>query len=197
MPSTLSKLYDAAASGSVERAVALLSAGSVDIDGGYGDASRTPLMVAFTMGYMRVVGVLLRLGGGVSVADNDDATALHLSIVNKHLAVSKALIKAGADVEALGADGTPLHVAAAKEFHEGMVVLIHAAGGCSSRDLLVLAERIREINADRSHAAGSEAQGDEASCALGGPGRPGVQQQARRTVPGVLSGSEWGIGQRP
>ena len=43
------------------------------------------------------------------------------------------------------------------------------AGGCSSRDRLVLAERAREINADRSHAAGSEAQGNEASCGLGGP----------------------------
>ncbi|CAM9696784.1 unnamed protein product, partial [Pylaiella littoralis] len=126
MPSTLGKLYDAAASGSVERTVAVLSQGSVDIDGGYGDGGRTPLMVASTMGYLRVVRVLLRLGARVSVADNDGATALHLSIVNKHLAVSKALIKAGADTEALGVDGTPLHVAAAKGFHEGMVVLIHA-----------------------------------------------------------------------
>ncbi|CAM9843592.1 unnamed protein product [Ectocarpus sp. 8 AP-2014] len=193
MPSTLSKLYDAAASGSVERTVALLSQGSVDIDGGHGDVGRTPLMVASTMGYMRVVGVLLRLGAIVSVADNAGATALHLSVFNKHLAVSKALTKAGADVEARGVDGTPLHVAAAKGFHKGMVRLIHEAGGCSSRNLLVLAERAREHNADRSHAAVSEAQGDEASCGLGGPVQ--VQQQARRTLPGVLSGSEWGIGQ--
>ncbi|CBJ33667.1 EsV-1-1 [Ectocarpus siliculosus] len=187
MPSTLSKLYDAAASGSVERTVAVLSQGSVNIDGGYGDVGRTPLMAASTMGYLRVVRVLLRLGARVSVADNDGATALHLSIVNKHLAVSKALVKAGAGVEARGVDGTPLHVAAAKGFHKGMVMLIHA-GGCSSRDLLVLAERLGEINADRSHAAGSEAQGDEASggCGLGGPVQ--VQQQGGRTVPGVLSG---------
>ncbi|CAN0385685.1 unnamed protein product, partial [Ectocarpus sp. 8 AP-2014] len=96
-------------------------------------------MVASTMGYLRVVRVLLRLGARVSVADNDGATALHLSIVNKHLAVSKALIKAGADVEAridhhqaLGIDGTPLHVAAAKGFHEGMVVLIHAGANVDS-----------------------------------------------------------------
>ncbi|CAM9555550.1 unnamed protein product [Ectocarpus fasciculatus] len=126
MPSTLSKLYDAAARGSVERTVAVLSQGSVDIDGSHGDAGRTPLMAASTMGYLRVVRVLLRLGARVSVADNAGATALHLSVVNKHLAVSKALIKAGADVEALGVDGTPLHVAAAKGFHEGMVMLIHA-----------------------------------------------------------------------
>ncbi|CAN0185881.1 unnamed protein product [Ectocarpus sp. 6 AP-2014] len=126
MPSTLSKLYDAAASGSVERTVAVLSQGSVNIDGGYGDVGRTPLMAASTMGYLRVVRVLLRLGARVSVADNDGATALHLSIVNKHLAVSKALVKAGAGVEARGVDGTPLHVAAAKGFHKGMVMLIHA-----------------------------------------------------------------------
>ena len=105
MPSTQSKLHDAAAGGSVERTVALLSGGSVDIDGSYGDAGRTPLMVASTMGYLRFVRVLLRLGAGVSVADNTGATALHLSVFNKHLAVSKALVKAGADVEALGVDG--------------------------------------------------------------------------------------------
>ncbi|CAM9257721.1 unnamed protein product, partial [Ectocarpus sp. 13 AM-2016] len=122
----LSKLYAAAARGSVERTVALLSRGSVDIDGGYGDVGRTPLMAASTMGYLRVVRVLLRLGARVSMADNAGATALHLSIVNKHLAVSKALIKAGADVEALDVDRTPLHVAAAKGFHTGMVMLIHA-----------------------------------------------------------------------
>ncbi|CAN0105571.1 unnamed protein product, partial [Pylaiella littoralis] len=132
MPSTLSKLYHAAASSSVERTVAVLSQGSVDIDGGYGDVGPTPLMAASTMGYLRVVRVLLRLGARVLVADNDGATALHLSIFNKHLAVSKALIKAGADVEALGVDGTPLHVAAAEGFHEGMVVLIHAGANVDS-----------------------------------------------------------------
>ncbi|CAM9159596.1 unnamed protein product, partial [Sphacelaria rigidula] len=132
MPSTLSKLYDAAASGSVESTVAVLSGGSVDIDGGYGDAGRTPLMVASTMGYLRVVRVLLRLGAGVSVADNNGATALHLSVFNKHLAVSNALAKAGADLEARGVDGTPLHVAAAKGFHKGMVMLIHAGANVDS-----------------------------------------------------------------
>ncbi|CAN0297664.1 unnamed protein product, partial [Pylaiella littoralis] len=132
MPSTLSKLYHAAASGSVERTVAVLSQVSVDIDGGYGDVGRTPLMVASTMGYLRVVRVLLRLGARASVADNDGATALHLSIVNKHLAVSKALVKAGAGVEARGVDGTPLHVAAAKGFHKGMVMLIHAGANVDS-----------------------------------------------------------------
>ncbi|CAM9321365.1 unnamed protein product [Ectocarpus sp. 8 AP-2014] len=90
-------------------------------------------MVASTMGYLRVVRVLVRLGARVSAADNDGATALHLSIVNKHLAVSKSLVKAGADLEAridhhqaLGVGGTPLHVAAAKGFHKGMMMLIHA-----------------------------------------------------------------------
>ncbi|CAN0346916.1 unnamed protein product, partial [Hapterophycus canaliculatus] len=128
MPSTLSKLYAAAARGSVERTVALLSRGSVDIDGSYGDAGRTPLMVASTMGYLRVVRVLLRLGAGVSVADNDGATALHLSVFNQHLAVSKALIKAGAEVEARCQESgaTPLYTSARQGRLEDVKVLVGA-----------------------------------------------------------------------
>lgn len=67
MSSTLSKLSDAAARGSAEHTIAVLSGGSVGIDGGCGDAGRTPLMVAAQEG-------LSRLGARVSVADNDGAT---------------------------------------------------------------------------------------------------------------------------
>ncbi|CAM9616838.1 unnamed protein product, partial [Pylaiella littoralis] len=114
MPSTLSKLYHAAARGSVERTVAVLSQGSVDIDGGYGDGGQTPLMVASTMGYLRVVRVLLRLGPRVSVADNDGATALHLSIVNTwHGSVERVTATTDIDRGCGETNQTPLMVASA------------------------------------------------------------------------------------
>ncbi|CAN0390169.1 unnamed protein product, partial [Scytosiphon promiscuus] len=130
MPSTLSKLHDGAASSSVERTVAVLSQGSVDIDGGYGDVGRTPLMAASTMGYLRVVRVLLGLGARVSVADNDGATALHLSIVNKHLAVSRALVTAvaGERIPQRKDEGgaTPLYISARQGRLEDVRVLVGA-----------------------------------------------------------------------
>ncbi|CAM9877131.1 unnamed protein product, partial [Pylaiella littoralis] len=125
MPSTLSK-----ASGSVERAIA-----TTDIDRRCGDKNQTPLMVASVIGSSRVVKDLLRQGASVSVADSDGYTALHHSVYHKHLAVSKDLIEAGADLEARPGDvyDTPLHVAATKSFHQGMVVLIDAGANVDSR----------------------------------------------------------------
>lgn len=107
MPSTLSKLYEAAADGSVERTIAVLSSGSIDIDGGYDDVGRNTLMVAAEEGHMRVVRVLLRHGANVSVANDNGVTALHISIGCRHLAVSKVLIQAGADLEARATCFTP------------------------------------------------------------------------------------------
>ena len=130
MPSTLSK-----PSGSVERAVA-----TADIDRRCGDTNQTTLMVASVIGSSRVVRDLLRQGASVSVTDSDGYTALHHSVDHKHLAVSKDLIEAGADLEARpggfmvdGIYGTPLHVAATKGFYQGMVALIDAGANVDSR----------------------------------------------------------------
>lgn len=52
MPSTLSKLHHAAATGSVERTPDFLSGGSSDIDRAGGDDAWTPLMFAADVGYV-------------------------------------------------------------------------------------------------------------------------------------------------
>ncbi|CAM9663221.1 unnamed protein product [Ectocarpus sp. 4 AP-2014] len=108
MPSTLSK-----ASGSIERETA-----TTDIDRGCGETNQTSLMVASVIGSSRVARDLLRQGASVSVRDSDGYTALHHAVYHKHLAVTKYLIEAGADLEARsGGIDTPLHVAATKGFH--------------------------------------------------------------------------------
>ncbi|CAM9124001.1 unnamed protein product [Ectocarpus sp. 8 AP-2014] len=115
MPSTLSK-----ASGSIDPTIA-----TTGIDRGCGDTNQTPLMVASVIGSSRVVRDLLRQGASVSVADSDGCTALHHSVYHNHLAVSKDLIEAGADLEARhGGKDTPLHVAATKGFCQGMKLLM-------------------------------------------------------------------------
>ena len=69
-------------------------------------------------------------------------TALHISMHNRHLAVTKTLIKAGADVEAKAtcftgttkiAGHTPLHLASGMGFCDGMVALIGAGANINSR----------------------------------------------------------------
>lgn len=75
MPSTLSKLHHAAASGSVERMLDLLSRGSIDIDAGCDDHGWTPLMFAADTGYLRVIRILLKWGADVSAKTVDGHTA--------------------------------------------------------------------------------------------------------------------------
>ncbi|CAN0260449.1 unnamed protein product, partial [Pylaiella littoralis] len=124
MPSTLSK-----ASRSADPTIA-----TTDIDRRCGDTNQTPLMVASVIGSSRVVRDLLRQGASVSVADSDGFTALHHAVYHKHLAASKHLIEAGADLEARhGGVDTPLHAAATKGFYQGMVVLIDAGANVDSR----------------------------------------------------------------
>ncbi|CAM9689808.1 unnamed protein product, partial [Ectocarpus sp. 8 AP-2014] len=132
MPSTLSK-----ASGSADPTIA-----TTDIERRCGDTNQTPLMVASVIGSSRVVRDLLRQGASVSVADSDGYTALHHAVHHKHLAVSKELIEAGADLEARpgGVYDTPLHVAATKGFCQGMVVLMDSRRECGSTPLFEAAK---------------------------------------------------------
>lgn len=137
------QLHAAASTGSVEQALCLLQRGSTDIDCCCGDDRWTPLMVAAEEGFLRIIRVLLRFGAGVSVRNDRGHTALHISVRNKHLAVTKALIKAGADLEAKAdffatmpeaiQGNTPLHVAAGAGFCEGIVALVDAGATVNSR----------------------------------------------------------------
>jgi ankyrin repeat protein len=138
----MSTLYDFASTGSVERALNLLSKKSTDIDERCDGHGWTPLMVASKKGYLRIVRVLLRHGACVSASTDYGHTALHISMHNCRLAVTKTLIKAGADLEAKAtcftgtakiAGHTPLHLAAGMGFCDGMVALISAGANINSR----------------------------------------------------------------
>lgn len=143
MPSTMSKLYSAASSGSVERTLDLLSGGKTDIDLGCHDHGWTPLMVASEKGYLRIIRVLLRHGAGVSVKTDRGHTALHIAVACQHLAVTKVLIKSGADLEAKAGvvltgptiiqGHTAMHLAAGEGFCTGITALINAGAKIDSR----------------------------------------------------------------
>lgn len=139
----MSKLHNAASNGSVERTLELLYGGTTDNDRGCQEHGWTPLMLAAEKGYLRIVRLLLRFGAGVSVRTDQGHTALNFSVGGQHLAVTKALIKAGGDLEAeadliltgstTSQSHTPLHLAAGEGFCEGIMALINAGAKVDSR----------------------------------------------------------------
>lgn len=78
-PLNVSTLRDATSTGSVERALSLLSNGSTDIDACGDYDGWTPLMIAAEKGYLRIVRVLLRCSANVLASTDDGHTALHVS----------------------------------------------------------------------------------------------------------------------
>ena len=72
------ELHKAADVGSIERTVALLSSGAVDIDQGDQNGF-TPLMFASVLGHSGVVRILLHKGANASMVADGGCTALHLS----------------------------------------------------------------------------------------------------------------------
>lgn len=69
-------LHEAAANGSTERTVALLSRRSIDIDQ-RSPKGMTPLMTAAEKGFSRVARILLNRGANVAIAEKEGRTALH------------------------------------------------------------------------------------------------------------------------
>lgn len=139
----MSTLYEAAASGSVQRAITLLENESTDIDACSEYDGWTPLMVAAEEGYLRIIRVLLRYDANVLASTDHGHTALHISVHNGHLAVTKALLKAGANLEAKAAcftlgtervEGrTPLHLVSGEDFYEITAALIGAGANVDCR----------------------------------------------------------------
>ncbi len=129
-------LHTAAVGGSTERTVALLSARTIDIDQA-NEEGQTPLMLASLFGRSSVARVLLDHGANVSAVSDGGFTALHDSATRGDHAISKMLVKAGADLEAVAAAGgyTPLQVAATRGHAEVMSVLIEAGANLNNRGL--------------------------------------------------------------
>lgn len=130
-----SKLHKAAIDGSVERILSLLSSGSFEIDEASPEQGITPLMCAATLGHSRAVRILLNKGASASILCQNGA-ALHMAALRGHVAITKMLVKAAADLEATSTKGkgsTPLHFAAGEGHLEIVNVLIKAGANPNSR----------------------------------------------------------------
>lgn len=128
-------LHLAVVDGSIEP-VDVLSRGGIRIDE-RGFNGYTPLVLAALHSDSRVVRTLLDRGADVTIAADTGGTALHMSAKRGHLAATKLLLKAGADLEAATSiEGlTPLCVAAGEGHLGVVVVLIDAGADVNSRAL--------------------------------------------------------------
>lgn len=120
------ELHRAAYDGSIQRTVALLSRGLLDIN------QRTPegdtaLMISAERGYSSIVRILLNKGADTCAVADDGMTALHLAAHNGRLAVTALLVKAGVDLQPAASEGgTPLHLAAQNGHLEILSTLVAA-----------------------------------------------------------------------
>lgn len=126
----MSALHRATCDGSVERTVALLSNGVIDISQRASDGvtrGMTPLMLSAAAGNARVVSILFNRGANVALASADGFTALHLAVLSGHMDTITLLLKTGADLGATAAEGqTPLHLAAHAGHTQVMTALMMA-----------------------------------------------------------------------
>lgn len=99
-----SELHRAVRNGSKRRTVALLSAGTIDIEEA-GPMGYTPLLLGAYYQHPSVVDTLLRAGANVSAATDENFTALGISVEKGNLAIASMCLKAGADVNARYIDG--------------------------------------------------------------------------------------------
>ena len=128
-------LHLAARDGSIERTIALLSRGSLDIDQRTPEEGYTPLMVAAMNRKSSIARILLNKGADVSVVDEDGSTALHQASNAGHVEVVTALVKAGADIEATTSSGlTPIHLAAGFGHLEVVKELVKAGAALQEMD---------------------------------------------------------------
>lgn len=132
--STMHELIIAARIGSTKRVLDLLSRRVIDINQGDPNGN-TPLMYATLFNHPHIVRILLDNGAHASVADKEGDTAVHISAREGRLAVTKILVRAGADLSAKSSQfgTTPLQQAAQAGHLEVMSVLIEAGADPNSR----------------------------------------------------------------
>ncbi|CAM9577081.1 unnamed protein product, partial [Ectocarpus fasciculatus] len=133
-PLEINELHHAVLAGSIERTLAVLATGSVDID--QGDAGGvTPLIMAAIRGHSHVMQTLLKMGANVSLVADNGTTALHCCCRAGHATAAELLAGAGADLEAIApADGaTALHLAADSGHPQVVRALITAGANPDSR----------------------------------------------------------------
>lgn len=128
------ELQSAVIRGSVERTVALLAGGDIDIDERR-PKGWTALMLGASTGDVGVVRILVNKGANLSLVDDRGFSALHLATQGGHVAVTKLLMEAGADPEAQvsATDPTPLYAAAEQGHSEVVGVLIEAGADPNTR----------------------------------------------------------------
>lgn len=107
----MNDLHLAVIHGSRELTLAMLSRGDNDIDQGTQGrfGGFTPLMSAARVGNSRILKVLLENGANVTLKDDEGYTALHQSAQRGHVAATKLLVKASADLEAKNCAGMGGH----------------------------------------------------------------------------------------
>lgn len=122
-------LYDASAIGDAERAAGWLAM-QPQLANTFSPDGFTPLGLAAFFGHLEIVNILLLHHADPNSASNNPmrVTPLHSAIAGNHYAVAAKLVEAGANVNAVQADGfTPL-MGAAQNGNLQMVELLLAHG---------------------------------------------------------------------
>lgn len=127
----MNALHAAATDGSVDRTVAIISNGRIDIDQGSPEGI-TPLMCATVDGHAPVVRILLSKKANSSIVNDDGCTALVYAAAQGDVTVTKMLLAAGADIEPGGI--SPLYLAAQAGHTDVMKVLIEAGANVCKRE---------------------------------------------------------------
>jgi TonB family protein len=135
-PAFCSEIYDAATTGDLAKAKALLKNNAVLVYSRLNNG-RTPLHNAAQNGHKDVAELLLANKAEVNVKDNSGYTALHMAARYGHKGVVELLLANKADVNAKGVAGdTPLHVAAADGHKEVVALLIAGKAVVNAKTIL-------------------------------------------------------------
>ena len=104
-PGMLGPLYEAAGTGNIDIVNALLAAGA-DPDGE--EFTGRPVFHAARYGHLPVVQRMVEAGAHVNLQNYLQETALHTAAEHGHCAITAYLLAAGAQIEGLNPDATPL-----------------------------------------------------------------------------------------